>query len=174
MLNVRGNIAILSAVLAVRASLRKSRIGTVHLGSKGDGSVIVQQFVAGDVSAVVFSADPVTGDGDVVIVNSAWGFASSIVGGSVTPDRYVIRRNSFAVTEQLIADKRRMSLSAVRGVRARTVPLCLRTQPSLDTTNVRQLAPLALEIERAFGWPVDLECTRADGVWHVLQCRPIT
>lgn len=49
-------------------------------------SVLVQQLVPADTSAVVFSANPVTGNRDEVMINASWGLGESIVGGTVTPD----------------------------------------------------------------------------------------
>ena len=43
-------------------------------------AVLVQQLVASDVSAVVFSANPVTGNRDEVMINASWGLGESIVG----------------------------------------------------------------------------------------------
>src|SRR5205085_3701452 len=55
-------------------------------------AVLIQHQIVSDVSAVVFSANPLTGRRDEVVINASWGLGESIVGGSVTPDTYVVRR----------------------------------------------------------------------------------
>ena len=44
-------------------------------------AVLIQQIVDADVSGVAFSADPVTGDADVVVISAAWGLGSALVDG---------------------------------------------------------------------------------------------
>ena len=53
-------------------------------------AVLVQQLVASDVSAVVFSANPVTGSRHEIMINASWGLGESIVGGTVTPDTFMV------------------------------------------------------------------------------------
>ena len=60
-------------------------------------AVLVQQLVAADVSAVVFSANQVSGSREVVVIEAGWGLGESIVGGTVTPDTYVVRKENPAV-----------------------------------------------------------------------------
>jgi pyruvate,water dikinase len=52
----------------------------------GRVAVLVQALVAADASGVAFSANPVTGARDEIVVNAAWGLGESIVSGTVTPD----------------------------------------------------------------------------------------
>ncbi|MDQ3855985.1 MAG: PEP/pyruvate-binding domain-containing protein, partial [Chloroflexota bacterium] len=49
-------------------------------------AVLVQQLVVADVSAVMFTADPVSGRRSEIVINASWGLGESIVGGTVTPD----------------------------------------------------------------------------------------
>ena len=60
-------------------------------------AVLVQQLIVADSSAVLFSAHPVTGSRDEIVVNASWGLGESIVGGTVTPDTYVVRKVDIAV-----------------------------------------------------------------------------
>jgi phosphoenolpyruvate synthase/pyruvate phosphate dikinase len=39
---------------------------------------------------------------------------------------------------------------------------------------MRELGAMVRLLERAFGWPVDVECAFARGRLYLLQCRPIT
>jgi len=137
-------------------------------------AVLVQQLVPADTAAVVFSANPVTGRRDEVVVNAGWGLGESIVSGTVTPDTYVIRKADLAVVSRAIAEKRRMTVLAPTGTHEVPVPLRQQRAPSLDDSQVAELARLGIALESALGWPVDIECAYRGRDLYLLQCRPIT
>ena len=137
-------------------------------------AVLVQQLVAADVSAVVFSANPITGSRDEIMINASWGLGESIVGGTVTPDTFIVRKLDLAVVQRVIAEKQRMTVSSPGGTREVDVPLFLRGQSSLAAEQVMEMVRLALTLETTMGHPVDIECAYAGGELYLLQCRPIT
>jgi len=137
-------------------------------------AVLVQQLVASDVSAVVFSANPVTGNRDEVMINASWGLGESIVGGTVTPDTFVVRKSDLSVINRVIADKQHMTVSAPGGTREVDVPRFLRNAASLTDEQVVEMAKLTLTLEVTMEHPVDVEGAYASGELYLLQCRPIT
>jgi hypothetical protein len=84
--------------------------------------VLVQQLIPADVSAVIFSVNPVSGDRGEVVVNAAWGYGESLVGGTVPPDAYTVRRTDLAVTSRVVADKGRMTVATRAAPRGWTRP----------------------------------------------------
>ena len=178
-LNITGIDALADAVVRCWASLRSERaLGYRRQhGLALDGArlaVLVQQLVIADVSAVVFSANPLTGSRDEVVINASWGLGESIVGGTVTPDTYVVRKSDRSLAARLVATKRRMTVLAPGGTREVDVPRLLQSRPALDDAQAAEMAGLAIALEEAVGWPVDVECTFAAGQLYLLQCRPIT
>ena len=137
-------------------------------------AVLVQQLVASDVSAVIFSANPITGSREEIVINASWGLGESIVGGTVTPDMFVVRKSDLAVIQCVIADKQRMTVSAPGGTHEVEVPRFLRNEVSLNGEQIVELAKLALTLEATMARPVDVECTYAAETLYLLQCRPIT
>jgi pyruvate,water dikinase len=137
-------------------------------------AVFVQQLVASDVSAVVFSANPVTGSRDEILINANWGLGESIVGGIVTPDTFIVRKSDISVVQRIIADKQRMTVSEPGGTHEVDVPRFLRNTTSLNDGQVIELAKLAMTLETTMEQPVDIECAYASGELYLLQCRPIT
>ena len=137
-------------------------------------AVLVQQLVASDVSAVVFSANPITGSRDEIMINASWGLGESIVGGTVTPDTFVVRKSDLAVVQRVVADKQRMTVSAPGGTHEVEVPRFLRNEASLNDEQIVEMAKLALILEVTMEHPVDIECAYAGGELYLLQCRPIT
>lgn len=137
-------------------------------------AVLVQQLVPADVSAVLFSANPVTGSRDEVVINASWGLGESIVGGTVTPDTYVVRKADMRVLSRQIAEKRQMTVMVPGGTREVDVPRFLRTQPALKDDQAAEMARLGVALEGRMGHPVDMECAYHAGQLYLLQCRPIT
>jgi pyruvate,water dikinase len=137
-------------------------------------AVLVQWLVPADASGVVFSANPVTGARDEVVVNAAWGLGESVVSGTVTPDALVVGRDGLAVREQAVADKRCMTVAVPGGVREVPVPGRLARMPAVDDAQARAAAQLAIALEHETGRPVDLEVAWAGADLFLLQCRPIT
>jgi pyruvate,water dikinase len=65
-----------------------------NLASENLGvAVLVQQLIPAEVSGVVFSANPVSGSREEVMINSTWGLGESLVSGKVTPDTLIVRKS---------------------------------------------------------------------------------
>ena len=67
-----------------------------------------------------------------------------------------------------------MTVQVQAGTQEVDLPRSLRTQPSVDDDQAVEMARLAIDLERAAGWPVDIECAYHGGKLYLLQCRPIT
>jgi pyruvate,water dikinase len=185
-LNVVGADAVCEAILRCWASARSPRALEYRRqhGLPTDGAriaVLVQQLVVADVSGIVFSANPLTGALQEVIINASWGLGESVVGGSVTPDTYVVSSASpedtaptWTVRQRGLAEKRRMTVAVAGGTREVDVPRLLWSGPALQDQQIVEMAGLAHDLEQTMGWPVDLEVAYRDNLLYLLQCRPIT
>lgn len=178
-LNIVGAEAIIQAVIRCWESARSEQ-ALDYRRQKGLSvecpqiAVFVQQLVASDVSAVIFSANPITGNRDEVMINASWGLGESIVGGTVTPDTFIVRKSDLAVVQRIIVDKQCMTVSVPGGTQEVDVPRFLRNTASLDDEQVIEMAKLALTLEVTMEYAVDVECAYAGGELYLLQCRPIT
>lgn len=178
-LNIVGADAILQAVNRCWESARSKRALEYRRqqglsAERPQIAVLVQQLVPADVSAVVFSANPISGNRDEVVINASWGLGESIVGGTVTPDTFIVRKSDLAVIQRMIADKQRMTVAAPRGTHEVDMPRFLRNEVSLNDEQVIEMAKLALTLETTMEYPVDVECAYAGDELYLLQCRPIT
>ena len=178
-LNVVGVDDVLDAVVRCWASGRNERAMAYReqqgLDTKGVRlAVLVQQLVKADTSAVVFSANPVSGNQDEVVVTASWGLGESLVSGTVTPDTWVVRKADLAVKEERLGAKERMTVAVTGGTREVAVPRLLRKRASLSEAQVAELAELAVELEEKMGRSVDIETAFAGDLLYLLQCRPIT
>lgn len=178
-LNIRGEDAVLEAVRRCNASalsagaLQYRELHDID-ATHPEIAVLVQALVDATSSAVVFSVNPITGARDEVMITSAWGLGESVVGGSVTPDLFVLKRPGLSVIERQIYAKEVMTVLNEGGTLEAPVPSELRLRPSLDDSQVDAIGRLATRLEAAMGWPVDVECAVAYGELYLLQCRPIT
>jgi phosphoenolpyruvate synthase/pyruvate phosphate dikinase len=178
-LNIRGAESVARSIARCWRSLYSPR-ALEYRRQRGvalDGArlaVLVQKLVIADASAVVFSANPITKSRDQVMLNATWGLGESLVGGSVSPDSYMLRKSDLAFEFRYIATKRRMTVLAADGTQEVDVPERLQTAPAIDERQVVEAVQLTLELERRFGWPVDVECAWEKEILYVLQCRPIT
>jgi phosphoenolpyruvate synthase/pyruvate phosphate dikinase len=178
-LNVVGADAVLGAVARNWASARNERALAYRRQQELETAgvrlaVLIQQLVLADASAVVFSANPITGDRDEVVVTASWGLGESVVSGTVTPDTWVVRKADLAVKEERIGAKERMTVAVSGGTREVAVPRLLRGRASLSEAQVVELAKLAVELEGKMGRPVDVEAAYAGELLYLLQSRPIT
>lgn len=182
-LNVVGAEAIGVAIVRCWESARSPRVLEYRRrhGLPTEGAriaVLVQQLVVADVSMVAFSANPMTGALDEVVVNASWGLGESVVSGSVTPDTFIVRAAGpvadWQITERTLAEKRRMTVAVAGGSREVDVPRVMAKQPSLSDEQLLEIAELARALEVTMGWPVDLEAAYRDDALYLLQCRPIT
>ena len=178
-LNLVGVDAVLGAVVRCWASGHNERALAYRKQQGLDTeevrlAVLVQQLVMADTSAVVFSANPISGNRDEVVVTASWGLGESVVSGTVTPDTWVVRKADLTVKEERIGAKERMTVAVTAGTREVAVPRLLRERASLSRAQVTELAKLAMELEEKMGRPVDIETAYAREELFLLQCRPIT
>lgn len=178
-LNLVGIEAVLGGVARCWASSRTER-ALAYRRQQGldiEGvrlAVVVQRLVLADVSAVVFSANPVTDDPDEVVVTASWGLGESLVGGTATPDTWLVRKKDLEVLDEQVGAKERMTVALDGGTREVPVPRLLREKASLSRVQVVELAELAVGLEARMGRPVDVEAAYSGENLYLLQCRPIT
>jgi len=180
-LNVRGDEALITAIRNCWASLWTPRaISYRHqMGIEQDVvamAVVVQIMVQSDVSGILFTANPVNGERSEFIVNSSFGLGEAVVGGQVTPDTYVVDRNTLSVKESIIGPKTQKIISSDnQGTILQDVSKQERTQSSLSEELLKELSSTATKVETLFdGVPQDIEwAIYGDKLW-MLQSRPIT
>ena len=178
-LNVVGVEAVARAVVGCWRSARSERALAYRRqqGLPAEGvrvAVLVQEMVTADCSAVVFSANPVTGSPEEIVINANWGLGESIVGGTVTPDMYTLRKRDLAVLDSKIGGKERMTIPGPEGTREVDTPRALRMGAALNQSQVVGIAGLARDLEQWMGRPVDVECAYQGDALYLLQCRAIT
>jgi rifampicin phosphotransferase len=179
-LNISDPDALLGAVRncwgslwSARAIAYRQRQGFHH--DRVAVAVVVQQLVPAEVAGVLFTANPVTGARDEMVVNAALGLGEAVVGGLTTPDSFILDHATFTVRERRTGLQEVETVLAEQGTIERPLDPERAARPALTDTQLTRLGEIGLSIERHFGSPQDIEWAYAADwrVW-VLQARPIT
>jgi rifampicin phosphotransferase len=109
--------------------------------------VLVQRQLAPRWAGVLFTVDPSRRTGDTMVLEWVEGLGETLVSGSVSPARLLLRRRNLLLPEDL--------------------------HPALAAA-LKDLHAQALCAERLFGEPLDLEWCVDDEGLHLLQARPVT
>ena len=148
-LNVRDEAAFRVAVQKVFDSASSERIRSYSQQIDHDGehriAVVVQKMIDADLAGVLFTIEPVSQNQALMSGNFVTGLGERLVSGEVTPETFTIERSGLIYHG----------------------PARLRDASS-------RLAQLALEIERDFGAPQDIEWAVKNGEVSILQSRDIT
>ena len=143
--------------------------------------VAVQLMVDAEVSGVMFTCNPVSGDPSMVAVNASWGLGLAVVGGEVTPDDYLVSKVTREVVREHVhaKDIEYLPDAAGRGAVRVDVPEERREIPCLDRPALDALVELSRRIERYFGSHQDIEWAIARGrelpaSLFIVQSRPVT
>lgn len=138
-------------------------------------AVILQPLVAAECAGVAFTADPLTGTADRVVVESCFGLGEALVSGKVAPDRFVFTVPGLRLLERVVNRKELEVLVGFDGhpYQWATTP-DRASAPSVSETTAREIARYALAAADGFGHPVDVEWAVEDGRTYLLQARPIT
>jgi rifampicin phosphotransferase len=126
-------------------------------GSGGGMAVLVQVMVPADAAGVAFTANPLTGARDEVVISAVPGLGERLVAGQATGDQWIVRQGQ------------------ARRTRA--------TEQAISADQARQIATLARRVQAHLGSPQDLEWAittdptdtsgTEGGLW-LLQARPMT
>ncbi|KAB1192139.1 pyruvate, water dikinase [Haloferax sp. MBLA0076] len=162
-----------ASLFSERAIYYRNRKGFPH--DKVDIAVVVQQMVDSEKSGVMFTRHPSTGE-KKVIIEAAWGLGEAVVSGTVSPDNYVVNRESGDVETATIADKKTMCVRDEETGQTvdREVPNEKRHDRVLTDGEVARLLELGELVEDHYETPQDVEWAVYDGDVYMLQSRPIT
>lgn len=142
--------------------------------------VVVQALVEPRAAGVLFTLSPRTGDRSLIVIEGSWGLGQAVVAGEVTPDEYVVSKVTLEIVRKQISPKpfRYRRGSANGSLLREDLPVDQTTAPCLDEAEVIEMAQRARDLERRFGYPLDIEWAITDtphrGTLYFLQCRPET
>ena len=180
-LNIKGANALLTAVKDCWSSLFGARAiyyrGEQNFDNLKVGiAVVVQAMVESDKSGVMFTVDPITLKKDDLVIEAGFGLGEAVVSGAITPDHYVVDKNSMKIKEKKINRQTFMIIKnkELLGDEKIDVPEEIKEVQKLPEKEILQLAQLGVKIEEHYGAPQDIEWAIEDGNVFIVQSRAIT
>ena len=168
-----------SSLFTPRAMFYRNEKGFAH--EKVFISVGVQKMVNSRAAGVIFTLNPVTGDTSQIVIEGTYGLGEAVVSGSVTPDDFVVDKESLKVTEKRLAKK---TVQYIRDPKTGNtvhadVPREKQEQPCINDEEIHKLAELAKRIEQHYGKPQDIEWAIDKDIPYpsnifIVQSRPET
>ncbi len=71
-------------------------------------AVAVQKMIQSEVSGICFTVHPITKDKNQMIIEAGYGLGEAIVGGMITPDAYVVEKDSLTILDININEQEKM------------------------------------------------------------------
>src|SRR3989344_1913439 len=138
-------------------------------------AVVVQKMVESEISGIAFSVHPVTQDRNQLIIEAVYGLGEAVVSGTITPDSYVVEKNTWLITDVYVTDQERELVRlATGGNEWKPVTQSRKDKQKLTRDQILELAKLIALIEDHYGFPVDVEWALENRKFYITQSRPIT
>jgi phosphoenolpyruvate synthase/pyruvate phosphate dikinase len=177
-LNIIGQQAILKHISKCWASLFAERAVIYRLQNGFDHdkvqlAVVIQQMVFPQAAGILFTADPVTGNRKVSSIDAGFGLGEAMVSGLVNADNYKVCNG--VIIDKKVSTKK-LAIYALKdgGTKEQEIGPGQQNSAALTDDQVLQLERLGRRIEEHFGRPQDIEWCLADGIFYIVQSRPIT
>jgi pyruvate,water dikinase len=177
-LNIIGADSLIKAVVDCWSSLWTARAIGYRLRNQIDHheaalAVVVQAMIPGEVSGVLFTANPLTGLLNETVIEATFGLGEALVSGQVEPDHYVVNSLSGAILEKTVGSKK-IATRGKAGGGIEVVQEEAGARQTLTEDEVRQITALGQQVQKEYGAPQDIEWALADGKLWLLQARAIT
>lgn len=186
LLNVIGDAAMADAIRGCYASLwtptavayrRRMRLSDQDVGA----ALLIQKLMLSLYSGVAFSADPVTGRRDRVVINASYGLGESVVSGSVEADEYHLHIDHSGPVK-LVGGRIGLKHQAVRphidgGTVTEALGYAERSEPVLAKPQLEELTRVVRRIQDTLGdstQPQDVEWCHDGWYLTITQARPVT
>jgi hypothetical protein len=185
-LYVRGESSLLTHLKRAWSGLWTARAihNRVALGSSETfptGGIIVQRIVGARAAGVLQTVNVGQRTSNEIVVNAGLGLGEGVVGGVVLADQYTVAKEgdlgdgplhyrcvTTEKTERVVFN-RRLGTGTVR----QSVPAGERLRPALERHELQQLVRASLALERAYGYPLDVEFAFEGSRLWILQARPL-
>ncbi len=177
-LNIVGKASILKHISKCWASLFTNRAVTYRLQNGFDHkevslAVIIQEMIFSEAAGIMFTADPVTSNRKVLSIDAGYGLGEILVSGKGNADNYKLRDGN--IIDRKVSTKK-LAIGAVKsgGTKEQEISIHQQTKQVLSDAQILELGNIGRQIEAHFGNPQDIEWCLFDGVFHIVQSRPVT
>ncbi len=136
-------------------------------------AVVVQQMISSEYSGVMFTADPISSDRNVVSIDACYGLGDSYVSGYTNADNYKVVDGTI-ISKDITNKSFGAYPNGTGKIRETAKEDHLKKEQVLSDSQIIELEHLGRQIESHFSSPQDIEWCIAENQIYVLQSRPIT
>jgi pyruvate,water dikinase len=183
-LNVEGPDNVVLAVRRCWASLFEARAIFYRVEQGFDHfqvgiAVPVQRMVQSEAAGVMFTVEPNTSDRSKITIEAVLGLGEMIVSGDVTPDHYLVDKETMQIVVKEIKAQEWMLIKGDaaggedRNVKHDLTPEQQAAQKITDE-EILLLAGIGKRLEDHYGAAQDVEWAREKGKMYIVQTRPVT
>ena len=177
-LNIIGKEAIMQHISKCWASLFTDRAVIYRIQNGFDHSqvylsVIIQRMIFPQASGILFTADPITSNRKLLLIDASFGLGEALVSGLVSADSYKVQEDK--IVDKMIATKK-LAIYGLKegGTETQQIDPDQQQTQTLTEQQILQLARIGRQIEAYFGCPQDIEWCLVDDTFYIVQSRPIT
>jgi pyruvate,water dikinase len=167
--NVRGEDALLDAVVTCWSRPAVS----ARAEAQPAIAVVVQHMIDSDKAGIAFSSDPSGADPSHVLIHAAFGLGAVVVSRQVTPDTYAVDKKSLHLMNACVAQKSHKIVAGDSGDLGIALDAEQRGRRVLDDHELCELASFAVQIERHYGAPQEIEWAIFEGTTYILRSRDL-
>ncbi|MFC1962063.1 phosphoenolpyruvate synthase [Chloroflexota bacterium] len=180
-LNVEGEDEVVDAVQQCWASLFGARAifyrqeqGFEHF--KVGIAVPVQRMVQSESAGVMFTVEPISSDRSKIVVEAVLGLGEMIVSGDVTPDHYVVSKDSMKIIHKEVKRQEWKLVRDTEGKDEEIIPLTPAEQErqKLTDDDILFIANVGKKLEEHYQFPQDVEWAKEKNKIYIVQTRPVT
>lgn len=181
-LNISGEKELLRAVKQCWASLFEPRAiyyrQVNHFDHLKVGiAVPVQSMIQSEVSGILFTIDPVTGNAEHITIDAGFGLGEAVVSGSITPDRYLVDKKTLKIISKEI-NKQPWKIAKDTNKKTSNkhikIPSKQQKIQKLPDEEIIKLTEIGIKIEDHYQKPQDTEWAYANKKIYFVQSRPVT
>ncbi|MFA6679659.1 MAG: phosphoenolpyruvate synthase [Candidatus Methanomethylophilaceae archaeon] len=161
-----------SSLFTARAISYREKQGYAHEDVKL--AVVVQKMVNSEVSGIMFTVDPNSGE-KAIVIEAGYGLGEAIVGGEVTPDTYKVDKSTMEIKQKRISTQKWKYTKGKDGSTVKIdIPENKQKLQKIDDRRIAEVAEIGRQIEIHYDKPMDMEWCIEDNRVYIVQARPIT
>lgn len=138
--------------------------------------VVVQKMVQSEISGIAFSVHPVSQNMNELIIDAGYGLGEAIVSGKVTPDSYIVKKDSLKIIDKYISkqDKKLIFSESIKRTILKDVFDTDSNSQKLSDEQIQELSKIIIRIENFYDKPQDIEWAYFKNEFYITQSRSIT
>ncbi|MDD4937647.1 MAG: phosphoenolpyruvate synthase [Candidatus Shapirobacteria bacterium] len=137
-------------------------------------AVPVQKLINSEISGIMFTVNPVTNEKNQIIVETIWGLGEYIVQGKITPDQYIIDKNTWKIISENHVSQNVQLIKSQNETKEVIVPKSKQKKSKINSQMAIKIAKIGQKLNNHYGKPQDIEFAIDRGKLYIVQTRPIT